>query len=119
MTAGRYDRIVIEQGATFDLPIRLPYDLTGAIARASAGLSYGDALVDFEVEILSSAATGSRINVHADADAITAYTFDDAAKAQGFLPGVWNLEIILSPTASNNVIRVLEGRCKFVPDVDA
>ncbi len=115
MAAGRYDRLVVEQGSTFDLPITVPYDLTNGLARASARLAYNqEALVEFEVEILTTAATGSRINLHAPADAITAV--DLGAPPDNFVPGVWDLEVVLAPTASNEVIRVLEGRCKFKPE---
>ncbi len=113
MAAGRYDRLVVEQGSSFDLQILVPYDLTGALVSSKARLSYNDtsALIDFEVSVTAATSGNSRIALHADADAITAHDF--GASGEDYVPGVWDLDIELAPTGESASFRVLEGRCKF------
>lgn len=119
MTAGRYDRIVIEQGATFELPITLerpegtPWDLTGATLRAKVRAHYAatSSLVDCDVQAVS-ASIGS-IKLFIAASATDGLPTGDLP--QGFYPMVWDLEVLEAPTASGIVRRVLEGRGKITP----
>lgn len=119
MGAGRYDRLEVEQGATFELTITVPYDLTDGLARAKAKLAYADVdpMITFDVEIAgitATSVTATKLIMRASASATEAMELGECP--QGFLPGVWDLEIITAPTADNNVTRVLEGRCKFKPE---
>lgn len=119
MAAGRYDRLEVEQGATFEMTITVPYDLTNGLARAKARLAYADAdpFLTFDVEITgvtATSVTASTLLMTAAASATEALELGECP--QGFLPGVWDLEVLTAPTADNNVIRVLEGRCKFKPE---
>ncbi len=119
MTAGRYDRLVIEQGATFELPmtwekpIDTPWDFTGCVFRASVRANYAaaSALLDFDVQVIS--ATGGQIKLYASASATDAMPIGDVP--QGFYPAVWDLEVVLAPTADGVVRRLLEGRAKIKP----
>lgn len=119
MTAGRYDRLIVEQGATFELalalenPIGTPWNLTGATMRAKLRASYAatSSLLDFDVQTES--ATGGRIKLFAAASATDALPVGDLPA--GFYACVWDLEIIPAPTASSSTYRVLEGRAKIKP----
>jgi hypothetical protein len=75
MSAGRYDRLVIEQGATFELDVALerpegtPWDLTGAVVRAKVRALFAStsALIDFEVQTVS--LTGGQVTLFLAASA--------------------------------------------------
>ena len=119
MTAGRYDRLVIEQGATFELPITLenpagtPWDVTGATFRAKVRSNFAAtaSLIDFDVQLVD-ASIGS-ILLYASASATDGLPTGD--NPQGFYPCVWDLEILEAPTAEGIVRRLLEGRAKIKP----
>lgn len=119
MRAGRYDRLEIEQGSTFELPIRLErdgeaWDLTGATLRAKVRRTYGDAssLLDFDVQIVS--ATAGQVKLFAAASATALLPTGDLPT--GFLPVVWDFEMLAAPTANGVVYRLLEGRGKIFPE---
>ena len=114
MAAGRYDRLVIEQGATFELPMTLerpegtPWNLTGATLRAKVRAYYAatSSLVDCDVQVLS--ATAGSIQLYVAASATDGLPTGDLP--QGFYAMLWDLEVLEAPTASGIVRRVLEGR---------
>lgn len=120
MPAGRYDRLVVEQGATFELAMTLerpagtPWDITGATLRAKMRASYAEAaaLLTFDVQVDS--ATGGAITLYASASATSALPIGDVP--QGFYPAVWDLEILEAPTSAGVVTRLLEGRAKIKPE---
>lgn len=120
MGAGRYDRLVVEQGATFDLPMRLerpkgtPWNLTGCALSAKLRATYGaaSALLSFDVEIVS--ATAGSINLHAAASSTSALPTGDLP--QGFYPCVWDLALVESPTATGDTKQILRGRAKILPE---
>jgi expansin (peptidoglycan-binding protein) len=66
----------------------------------------GDVVVD--------SATGGRVTLFASATATAALTIGDLP--QGFLPVVWDLEILEAPTADGVVTRLLEGRGRITPE---
>jgi hypothetical protein len=119
MAAGRYDRLVVEQGATFELPITLerpegtPWDLTGSVLRAKLRAIYAatSSLLDFDVQIDS--ATAGEITLFASASATNELPTGDVPQA--FYPAVWDLEILEAPTADGIVRRILEGKAKIIP----
>lgn len=120
MPAGRYDRLVVEQGVTFELPMTLerpagtPWDLTDSTLRAKLRSNYSDAasLLDFDVQVI--AATAGSIKLFAAASATGALPTGDLP--QGFVPAVWDLEILEAPTANGVVTRILEGKAKIKPE---
>ncbi len=119
MTAGRYDRLVVEQGATFELdialenPVGTAWDLTAVTAYASLRETFGaaSALLEFEVQYEDRA--GGLITLYATASATEDLPTGDLP--QGFYPAVWDLEIHSGATANPTVTRVLEGRAKIKP----
>lgn len=119
MAAGRYDRLVVEQGATFELPITLerpegtPWDITDAVLSAKLRATFGaaSALLTFDVQVTS--ATAGEITLFASASATDALPTQDIP--QGFYPAVWDLEILEAPTADGIVRRIVEGKAKIIP----
>lgn len=119
MAAGRYDRLIVEQGSTFELPMTLqrpagsPWNLTGCTLRSKLRATFAAtaSLIDFDVVVVS--ATAGSIKLFAAASATNDLPTGDLPAA--FYPAVWDLEIVESPTATGNTIRVLEGRAKIKP----
>jgi hypothetical protein len=120
MAAGRYDRLVVEQGVTFELPITLerpagtPWNLTDSVLRAKLRANFSDeeALLVFDVQVI--AATAGSIKLFAAASATSELPTGDLP--QGFVPAVWDLEILEAPTANGVVTRILEGKAKIKPE---
>lgn len=119
MRAGRYDRLEIEQGATFELDLQfdrdgVAWDFTGATLRAKIRETFDDAsaLATMDVQIVS--ATAGEVRLYMAASATAALPTGDLPT--GFLPIVWDLEVLESPTASGVVRRLLEGRGKIFPE---
>lgn len=113
MSAGRYDNLSIQQGVEFNLPLALekprgtPWNLTGAVFRAQFRYHYKDATPALTFDVQLQSATGGLINLHASASATLA--LDGGDLPQGFLAGVWNLDVLESPTSSGAWQGVLAG----------
>ncbi len=113
MTVGKYDKLVVEQGVIFNLPLTLerprgtPWDLTGASFRAQLRYLYKDtsAALTFDVQVQS--ATGGRINLYAAASSTA--LLDGGDLPQGFRAAVWELDILESPTSSGSWQGLLAG----------
>lgn len=120
MTAGRYDRLEIEQGATLREAITLerppgtPWDLTGCTLRAKLRVNYSSASALLNFDVIVDDAENGEITLFASASATAELPTMDTP--QGFYPGVWDLEIVEAPTATGDTIRLLEGRCKIRPE---
>lgn len=119
MRAGRYDRLEIEQGSTFELDLEFerdgaPWNFTSATLRAKVRRTFSDSssLLDFDVQIVS--ATAGQVRLFASASATSSLPIGDLPT--GFLPVVWDMEILESPTSNGVVRRLLEGRGKIFPE---
>lgn len=120
MTAGRYDKLVIEQGATLDVPITLEnpvgteWDVTGFAFRAKVRGAYSDAAALLTLDVIVDDAAAGELRLYAAASATAEMPIGDLP--QGFYPAVWDLEMVEAPTATGKVWRLLEGKCKIKPE---
>ncbi len=120
MTAGRYDRLIVEQGATFELPLDLerpvdtPWDLTSVTCYAQLRVSFGAVSAALDFDVVMRSATGGLVTLYAAASATADLPTGDIP--QGFYPAVWDFEIHEGATANPTVTRVLEGRARIHPE---
>lgn len=111
MAAGVYN-LVIEQGATFTLPIKVTMDLTGYSARMQIRSEVGSPTAHLTLTsapaggiVISAGATESTIELTIPATTSSAFTFTK---------GVYDLEI----TSSGGVVtRLLKGTVVVDPEV--
>jgi hypothetical protein len=124
MSAGRYD-IILEQGATFDLPLTYrdpagtPVDLTGYTARMQVREAPASSvLVEFNSDLTANGfifITGSAENREDGANGNIRILLSSAnAAALPRFQGRYDLEL---EDATGYVIRLLEGQFRVEPEI--
>ena len=116
MAAGKYD-IVIEQGATFKLPISYK-DSTGSVVDLVSGNGYTSRMMIKESAggtTIKSLTNGSGMTLAASGNNIVIEISATDTAAMDFSNAVYDLEIV----SGTEVTRILEGKVKLSREITA